>query len=377
MPKAMPQLIVKAKSKPRPTMRKIAACAGVSPTTVAHVLNHTRGTYVSQPTRSRVLEAAEKLGYQEALLSQSIKRPLRHLGMVVSDTDHAQVRADAMEIFEGVRQEAATRDYITVLLPMAPEANSNYNADEAVKTVCQLHRTKLIDGFIVDKSCFLSEPVRTLDARGIPLAIVNGTPTFHHRTIKPILSAVIDNRTGGRLATEHLIALGHRRIAVLTRPWASYPEGFRPYQVSQIIRGYHDALGAAGLPLDPSLILDAHTWDKSKTYACVDQLLQLSAPPTAFLASDDAIAMMVIHGLNKRALRVPGDISVIGYGGWSQAAWLCEPDLTTIHADLRSTGVLAASLLIQRLAGRHDLPMHTLIQPRLKPGGSTGPCDRR
>ncbi len=352
-------------------MRQIAKGAKVSPTTVAHVLNRTQGAYVAEPTRQRVLQAAQAMGYQEALLSQSIKAPLRHLGVVVGDND--QARADAMEIFEGIRQEAITHDYITVLLPMAPEVSSNYSSDKAVESILHFHRTKLMDGFVIDKSCFLSDPMRALDASGVPVITVNGTPTRHLESQKPILSAVVDNRAGGRMATEHLLACGHRRIALLTRPWAAYPEGYRPYQVSQIVRGYHDALHAAGVAQDPRGLLDAHAWDKRQTYAAVDQLLALDQPPTAIVASDDAIALMIIHALLRRGRRVPRDVSVVGYGDWSQAARLCEPDLTSVHTDLRATGVLAARMIIQRLAGADPVEPQAVLTPRLNVRGSTAP----
>ena len=279
-------------TRPRPTMRKIAAQAGVSPTTVAHVLNQTPGAYVAADTRQRVLDAAAALGYQEALLSQSIKAPLRHLGMAVSDTEHPQLRADAMEIFEGARQEAFRHDYITVLLPMTPEVRPNYSSSRGVQAIEQFHRTKLIDGFILDKSSFLNHAVRKLAASGVPIATVNGAPIRSGRSRVPVLSAIVDNHAGARLAVEHLTQLGHQRIALLTRPWTSFPKQYRPYQVAQIIDGYRDALHAAGLEFDSGLVTDADPWDRQITYDAVDRVLSLDPPPSAIFAADDAIALM-------------------------------------------------------------------------------------
>lgn len=358
-------------------MRQIAAKAGVSPTTVAHVLNRTQGTYVAQATRDRVLRAAKAVGYQAALLSQSIKDPLRHLGMVVSDTDRNQNRTDAMEIFEGVRQQAIKQDYITVLLPMAPEVVSNYSSDNAAQAIANFHRTKLIDGFVIDKSCFLSDAVRSLDAQNIPVVTVNGSCVTQKESDKPILAAIVDNHLGGQLATEHLIELGHKRIALLTRPWASFPEDYRPYPVTQIVRGYRDALQAAAITPDPQLIRDAHPWDKHQTYAAVDHLLQLRQPPTAIFASDDAIAVMIIHRLQQLGLAVPADISVVGYGDWSQAANLSEPDLTTVHTDLRASGSLAAQLIVSQLENNPIDQPHTMLPPKLHPRASTAPPKAR
>lgn len=354
-------------------MRQVAAAADVSATTVAHVLNRTKNTYVAEATRQRVLEAAESLGYQAALITRSIKDPLKHLGVIVSETDHAQNRAEAMEIFEGVRQEAFAHDYLTVLMPMAPEVHQTYSADRAVQTISQLHQTKLMDGFIIDKSSFLSEAVRQLDRDGVPLATVNGTPTMQLDNQRLLSSAIADNRQGSRLAVEHLLQLGHRRVALLTRPWAQYPEDHRPYQVSQIMRGYCETLAAAGCDECPELLLDAHPWDKHATYAAVDRLWALPTPPTAVLAADDAIAVMVIQRLSQRGLKVPADVSVVGFGDWSQAARLSEPALTSVHVDLPATGRLAARLVIQRLEGHASEPEQKQLPPQLRIRASTAP----
>lgn len=357
-------------------MRQIAAAADVSATTVAHVLNRTKDTYVAQATRQRVLEAAESLGYQQALLTRSIKDPLKHLGVIVSETDHAQNRADAMEIFEGVRQEAIAHEYLTVLMPMAPEVHQKYSADQAVQSIRQLHRTKLMDGFIIDKGSFLSDAVRQLDRDGVPLATVNGTPTLQLDTERPIPSAIADNHRGARLAVEHLLELGHRRVALLTRPWAQYPEDHRPFQVSQIVRGYRETLAAAGCDPEPGFVLDAHPWDKDATYAAVDQLLAHPSPPTAVLAADDAIAVMVIQRLGQRGLNVPADASVVGFGDWSQAARLSEPALTSVHIDLPATGRVAARLVIRKLEGHTGEPEQALLPPQLRIRDSTAPPPR-
>lgn len=363
------------RDKSRPTMRQIAAKAGVSATTVAHVLNRTKGTYVAETTRQRVLDAAETLNYQAALLNRSIKAPLKHLGVIVSDTDQALIRSDAMQIFEGIRQEAIVHDYLTVLLPMAPEVHRRYSADRAVQAIRQLHQTKLLDGFVIDKASFLSDAVRQLDQAGIPLATVNGAPTTQLESDRLISAAITDNRIGGRLATQHLIDLGHSCIGLLTRPWAHYPEDHRPFQVSQIVRGHRDALEAAGITENPALILDAHPWDKATTYAAVDRLMDADDPPTALFAADDAIAVMAIQRLSLRGLRVPKDVSVVGYGDWSQAARLSEPALTSVHTDLLATGKIASRLVIQILAGKATRPEHVHLPPELHIRESTASRD--
>ncbi len=359
--------------KPRPTMQRIAVRAGVSPTTVAHALNRTPGTYIAEATRQRVLEAAKALGYQQALLSRSIKTPLRHLGFIVGDADRPYARADALEIFEGIRQEAMAHRYLAALMPMAPEVSDHYSADKAVASITQYHRTKLFDGFILDKSCVLTASVHQLDAQSVPLVTVNGSAVLRPQVQTPIPSVAVHSRLGGRLATRHLLELGHRRVALLTRPWSSFPVDYRPYQVSELIRGYHDAHTDAGVPCDPALQRDADPWNKAPTYEAVARLLELPAPPTAIFAGDDAIAVMVMHALGHRGVRVPQDVSVVGFGGWSQAARLADPELTTARTDLRHNGVLAARLLIERLEGGTASALHMALDPHLHVGGSTAP----
>ncbi|HEX7010445.1 MAG TPA: LacI family DNA-binding transcriptional regulator [Phycisphaeraceae bacterium] len=357
----------------RPTMQQIAARAGVSPTTVAHTLNRTPGAYIAEATRQRVLEAAQALGYQQSLLSRSIKMPLRHLGFVVSEAARPYARADALEIFEGVRQEAMAHRYLAALIPLAPEVSDHYSADKAVASITQHHRTKLFDGFILDKSCILTASVQQLDAQGVPFVTVNGAACIQPDTQTPIPSVIVHSRVGGRLATSHLLELGHRRIALLTRPWSSFAPNYRPYQVSQLIRGYHDAHTDAGVPYDPALQLDADPWNKTPTYQSVARLLALSNPPTAIFAADDAIAVMVIQALGRHGLRVPRDISVVGFGGWSQAARIADPELTTVTTDLRQNGVLAARLLIERLESGKANALHVALEPHLHVGASTAP----
>lgn len=353
----------------RTTMRTIARHAALSPTTVSHVLNRTPGTYVARETREKVWRVARQLGYQQSLLARSIKTALRHLGLVVAGQARVDDPCTAL-IFEGVRQRALKCDYVPVLHAM-PARTGRAKAAETVEKMTTLWRSRLVDGFVLDKEGFLNTTVARLHEAGVPLVVVNGQTDIRTAAPAPVPSAVVDNFEAGRLASEHLLSLGHRRIGLLTRPYARFKVPFRPYQVARFIQGCRNALRAAGTKLDPTLVRDADPADKALTWAAVNQLLASPEPPTAILTGDDAIAIMTIHALARRGIRVPDDLSVVGCGNGPLATLVAEPELTTVSAPLRENGRRAVELLISLLEGRDVADTRVMLKPELIVRGSS------
>jgi LacI family transcriptional regulator len=328
------------------TTMEIARRLELSQSTVAHVLNRTPGMKFSQETRSRILSTAEQLGYQAERLSRSIKSPLRHIGIAVGEADE-RGRTYANQIFQSAAKAALAQKYYPVMHSL-PTGVGRPDRSAAKARLIELFETKLSDGFIIDKACFHTVDAIELAERGVPIVLVNGSPPKTPAGDE-VPSVIIDDFFGARLATEHLLGLGHRRIGMICRPYWRLPSPFRVYAITQLLLGHTATLCEAGLPTQRRLIHDADPADKTTVYEAVDHLLRLKDPPTALFAGDDALAVMAIHALTRRGLRVPQDVSVIGYEDWSPAVQLSEPALTSIHVPLEENGELATQMLIQQL----------------------------
>ncbi|MCC6423805.1 MAG: LacI family DNA-binding transcriptional regulator [Phycisphaerales bacterium] len=341
---------------------EIARRLGLSQSTVAHVLNQTPGMKFSEQTRGRIMSMADRLDYQAVRLRHSIKSPLRHIGIAVGEADERS-RTYTNQIFNAASREALERRYYPVMHSL-PTGVGKPDHSAAVARIVELYETRLSDGFILDKACFLSADTRQLAESGIPIVLVHGSPQRLDDG-REVPAVTIDDFRGGRLGTEHLLELGHRRIAMICRPYWRLPSPFRVYAVGQLLLGYTAALHEAGLTVDPGLIADADPADKQTVYEAVNRLMALKQPPTAIFAGDDALAVMAIHALNRRGLGVPWDVSVMGYEDWAPAVQLSEPALTTVHVPLEENGRQAAAMLIQLLEKSPLAQMQLKLDPSL------------
>jgi len=357
-------------SRARPTMRHIARLAGVSPTVVSQTLNKTPGAQVAEHTRKRVVQVAEETGYAGALLASSIKKKLRHLGIAVGSAS-ATGLGQSFEIFEGVREAALAREYYPIVQPM-PTAPGQKDCAAAVQKMAELHRTKLVDGFLVDKQAFSTASISELHARGVPVVVVGGSPHALTQDSEPIPSVNVDDFEAGRIGTNFLVESGHRRIALMTPPYACFPQGLRSYRVYRALLGYTESLSLARIAPDDTLIVDGDPADKHQTFGAVGRLLELPEPPTAIFVSDDVMAVMVLQALRRRGLRIPDDVSIVGYGDLPVATLVADPELTTVRVPLRECGRRAAGMLIDLLeVGEESVPRQELLPPQLVIRGST------
>lgn len=353
-------------------MREIARRAGVSATTVSHVLNETPGTQVAQATREKVLAVADDMGYQASLLTRSIKSPLRHLGIAVaSEQLLASANYASEEIFIAAQAEALAHDYCPVMQPL-PSAPGQTDTSAAAERMIEFHRTRLVDGFIIDKVSVLNKAILQLQKHHVPIVTVNGSMVCDPASGKKVPAVVIDNTLGGQFATEHLIDLGHRRIGLITLPYAIYPKGFRPWHVAEIIRGYRQALDSAGITADRDLVVDGNPQDRAETYQVVETIMSTSQAPTALFVGDDSLAVMVMQKLKLMGVRIPEDVSVVGFGDWSLPVRLSEPELTTISTPRQLNGQLAARMLIDLLEGREVMQPQQMLSPELIVRQSSG-----
>lgn len=355
------------------TIRDVARQARISPTVVSQVINQTAGAHVAAQTREHVIRVAREMGYERSLLARSIKTPLRQLGIAVGQMEQPQY-VDASEVFVGIREACHDRGYYPVIQQM-PTQLGQRDCTEAVDKMTELFQSKLINGFIIDKPSFLTPAIRELNHRGVLLVTVNGQSTGRDAPDRgePVPSVVVDNDLGGRLAVGHLVALGHRRIAMVSRD-NNPVQRHRMYQAVQLELAARATLTEAGLSADDMTIAAGDPLDRELTEATVDRLLDEQPRPTALFVVDDSMAVMAMNVIRRRGLRVPEDVSVIGYGDWPVAVRMSEPQLTSVHAPLRKNGQRAADMLMALIEGK-SLPQPQIILPaKLIVRQSTSTC---
>jgi LacI family transcriptional regulator len=321
-----------AMSAVRPvTIRDVARVAGVSLSTVSQVLNGRLG-YASADTRDRVLTAARELNYRPNALARGlVTSRTGTLGLVITDI----TRTLFPKVVAGIEQVASQQGY-SVLLTCAGSV-------EIERTAVETLVDKRADGiiFMSNTTEFESDHIITLARQRVPIVTIN----------RPLdtteLSQIVwDDVEVGRRSTEHLIALGHRRIAHLAGTLTP------PRRLSAVnrLQGFRDAMADAGLAVDERLIIDAD-FQHDGGFTAASQLLDLDDPPTAVFAASDSMAVGFVNGLHRRRVRVPDDISVAGANDDASAVYV-EPPLTTVRVPVAAAGRRAAEIILAAIGSR-------------------------
>lgn len=327
------------------TAYDVARHAGVSMGTVSRYL--TGNGYVGDATRSKIADAIAELGYipNRAAASLTTKNT-GLLGFVVSDLRNPFTA----EIASSLSQHARSHGYGLVL---SDAMNDPAGSIEAVEQM----RAHGVDGLIVT-------PPESEALNAVLVATASALPIvgIGLRTDPQVTDLVTsDTRSGARAAVEHLLALGHRRIAYVGSP--SMASGRRG--------GYQDALVAAGLGDDPALVVVGEL-NRAAGYAALARLLALDEPPTAVFTANDAVALGVIQAAHERRMAVPDELSVIGYDDVDLAAHAVPP-LTTVAQPMAEMGARAVDLLVARLRGTDPdrAPQQVELPVQLVVRGST------
>lgn len=328
----------------RITIRDVATEAGVSIPTVSKVVNGRDG--VAAETSRRVLEVVERLGYETSLIARSLRRSRTGvIGILVTEFEPFSA-----ELLQGISSAATGKGY--ELLAYAGLVSVDAEAGWERRSLSRLAGT-LIDGAIV------VTPTSSMSDLSIPVVSIDPhTGPDGHAAIES------DNSGGARAATEHLIGLGHRRIAHVRGR-----EGLASAELREA--GYRDALLAAGIAFDPSLVVTGG-YQTSLTIDAARTLLTLSDRPTAVFAANDSSAIGVLEVAAQLGLRVPADLSVIGFDDIPQAA-NATPPLTTVAQPLHSLGAQALNMLLGLLEGQ-DVAEHVQLPASLVVRASTGPA---
>jgi LacI family transcriptional regulator len=304
-------------------MRDVARQAGVSITTVSHVINNSRA--VSNGARQRVETAMLELGYKPNTLARSLRRQQTHtIGMIVPDSANPFFA----EIARGIEDASFKQNYNVVL------CNTEGDLEKQISYTNVLIQNQ-VAGIVFVAAGVSTELVEDLQRRQVPLVVVD-------REVPDVAvdTVLTDHYQGGRLATQHLVDLGHRRIACI-------PAGSELSPSSDRVTGYQDVLRENGLAVDEALIVRGDFQYKSG-FEAAQQLLALAEPPTAVFASNDLMAVGCISAATQQGLRVPEDLSVVGFDDVRLASFT-NPPLTTIAQPKREIGTLAVEMLLTRI----------------------------
>lgn len=313
-------------SRGRVTMQQVAAEAGVSVSTVSKVINGRYG--VASETFEHVTGVIERLGYEASLVARSLRnRRTDVIGVLVADFEpfSTEVLKGAADAIRGTGFELVA-----------------YSAGGRVDAHVGWERRYLsrVMGTLVDGAVLVTPTVTEVQYDGPIVAVDPHTGSSSMPTV------TADNLQGARLAVDHLLALGHRRIGMVTG---------RPDLISAQLRerGYREAHAAAGLPVDDALLAPG-SFEPEPARLAARALLALPQRPTAIFASNDLSALATLEAADELGISVPGELSVVGFDNIPESA-LTDPPLTTVHQPMRQMGREALSMLVTLITGEQML----------------------
>lgn len=328
-------------------IREIAEAAGVSVTTVSRAL--TTPARVAKETSERVQRIADELGYSPNLVARSLRSQQSGLIIVlVTNISNPMLSACA----RGTERVARELGYSTLL-------GDTQNDPVLEERYISLLASRQVDGVIVLSSRLHGRVFDLILKAKADAAVVNACACLDET---PCSTVGIDDVGAARAMTEHLLSLGHRRIAAITGPAES------PHSRDRMF-GYRLALRAAGLRFDESLVFHAEFSMEDGGHAAASAL-SLPSPPTALFCFSDLMAIGAIQKLQGMGLRVPDDVSVAGFDDIDFAAF-ASPPLTTVRQPTLEMGETAMRLLHQRINGSAEIETVTL-PVELMIRGSTG-----
>ena len=318
----------------RVTIRDVAALAGVSHQTVSRVINESER--VNPDTRQRVETAIAELGYRPNAIARFMAQGRTGTLACISPnlTDYTFA-----SIIEGAETEARQRGYF-VITASAPDPATFATLIEQLVGSRRTEGLLVINPYIDERYKFLPNNVPTVLIGAHPRDRVSST-------------VMLDEHGAGHMATQHLLDLGHRSIAHITGPMVEDCSQDR-------LAGYQAALEDAGLDFDPSLVVEGD-WSATSGNQALQTLRERCVQFSALFAQNDRMAVGAIYALRNLDLKVPQDVSVIGFDDMPLASYF-DPPLTTICHDVFSTGCEAVRLLIQSLE-QPDLPPKQIHLP--------------
>jgi DNA-binding LacI/PurR family transcriptional regulator len=329
----------------RVTIKEVAARANVSYQTVSKVMNGR--AQVMPETEARILEAAQHLGYRPNHSARHLRtQRSQMIGYSWSSSETEQPNHILHMFLTSVVSEAETAGYHLFPFPY-------HEGDDPVAGYRELIDSGRVDAFVITSVNYEDQRASFLMGRGFPF-VAFGRSSAHD----PFPYVDVDGAAGLRMATEHLIASGHRRIAMVTWHETSRTGNDR-------LLGYMEALQAAGLEVDPALIARG-AWEFEFGYEATAGwlTLRLEQRPTAIVAVSDIMAIGAIHAAQARGLTVGRDIAVVGFDDTPMAQYI-QPPLTSVRQPIRQAGRQCVEILVALLEGKIPVERQILIQPEL------------
>ncbi len=329
-----------------PNIRDVAEKAHVSVTTVSHVINGTR--FVEPKTIERVQQAIAELGYRPNSLARSLRRgETRTIGLLIPDNSNPFF-AEVARVVE----DAGFNEGYSVIL-----CNSDMS-DEKEEAYLEVLFSKQVDGLILISSSNHPERLERLHAARVPLVIVDRELGLS------VDKVLVDNEQGGYLAGQYLLQLGHRRIGCIVGPSEITPSAGR-------LAGFKRALDEAGLALlNEAVVTGNFRYDGGAQ--AMNSLLERNLNLSAVFATNDTMAIGALNALRAAHLKVPDDISLIGFDNIPLSEAVI-PTLTTIAQPIKEMGQLSVAMLLERIKNSTNPPKTSLLSTVLVERQSCGP----
>jgi LacI family transcriptional regulator len=331
------------------TISDIAREMGVSKTTVSRAINNKPD--ILPETRKRILELVEKYNYQPSALAKGINiNKSNTIGIIIPhDIDYILMNPYYDEIIRGIVKEADVLGYFILLIYCR---NKNY--------LNVIYQDRLDGLIVISPGLNHKNIVRNIEKTQIPFILTSRMPE-----VETVPHLCVNDHKGAKIAVRHLLELGHYRIGFINGPLILASSLDR-------LRGYKDTLEENGIPFEPKLVVEgANTLETG--FQSMEILLD-SAPPTAVFIAGDFMALGAMNAVQKRGLRIPKDISVIGFDG-IQIAGIANPPLTTINQSILNKGKRCVDLLVDLISGK-DVPVTTELDVDIVVRESTGPAPR-
>ena len=310
------------------TIKDVAKMAGVSTTTVSHVINKTR--FVAKETEEAVMQAIKSLKYSPSAVARSLKvNTTKSIGMIVTTSESPYFA----EIIHAVEDHCYRQGYSLFLC-------NTQNDPEKIKNHVEMLTKKRVDGLLVMCSEYTQHSLDVLSSfSSVPMVVMDWGPNTDTDIIE-------DNSfTGGYLATKHLIDCGHKAIGLIAGELDKTTARTR-------YEGFVKAMNETNLPIHENWIMEGF-FEPEDGYECMNKILTQDNLPTAVFCCNDVMALGAISAITEKSLRVPDDISIIGYDNIHSSRFYAPP-LTTIHQSKSRLGAQAVNLLFERIANKDN-----------------------
>ncbi|PMC35663.1 transcriptional regulator [Bacillus sp. UMB0899] len=323
------------------TIEDVAKKAGVSKSSVSRVLNHNY-KHMSDEMKDKILKAIEELNYRPNSVAQSLKKKeTKVIGLIVADMSPFWA-----DVIKGIQEECVKKGYS---LMVSDSSMSAKQEEENIKMLIG----RQVDGLIINTIQPQSELFAYLQSIKFPVVFINSSPSNIQEDM-----VIVDNTTGTMEAMNHLLSLGHDRIAIMLYPIENI-----------LVRGerleaYKEALETNRVPVDKKLI-NIIKQEKGHGVKTTLRLLESPDPPTAFLSTNINLTLEVIKAVREKGLEVPKDVSVIGFDDFEWTG-LLDPPLTTVATPVLEMGAKSSELLFKKIKRKkHTKPVKFEVIPEL------------